>query len=114
MYKSLADFINRLESAGELVRIGTLVSSDGEIAEITDRFSKAEGGGKALLFENTESGFPVLTNMMGSERRIALALGVEFLDELPARIDTLLKEALSPKGSLIEKVRMLPSGFPKK
>lgn len=120
MYKSLADFINRLESAGELVRIGTLVSSDGEIAEITDRFSKAEGGGKALLFENTESGFPVLTNMMGSERRIALALGVEFLDELPARIDTLLKEALSPKGSLIEKVRMLPmladvaKWFPKK
>lgn len=108
MYKSLADFINKLESAGELVRIGTLVSSNEEIAEITDRFSKAEGGGKALLFERTESGFPVLTNMMGSERRIALALGVESLDELPARIDALLKETLSPKGSLLEKMRMLP------
>ncbi|MBQ2703602.1 MAG: menaquinone biosynthesis decarboxylase [Alistipes sp.] len=108
MYKSLADYISRLESAGELVRIGTLVSSHEEIAEITDRFSKAEGGGKALLFEHTESGFPVLTNMMGSERRIALALGVESLDELPSRIDTLLKEALSPKGSLLEKMRMLP------
>lgn len=108
MYRSLADFIDKLESAGELVRIGTLVSSEEEIAEITDRFSKAEGGGKALLFERTESGFPVLTNMMGSERRIALALGVESLDELPARIDALLKEVLSPKGSLIEKMRMLP------
>ncbi len=108
MYKSLADYISKLESAGELVRIGTLVSTDGEIAEITDRFSKAEGGGKALLFEHTASGFPVLTNMMGSERRIALALGVESLDELPHRIDTLLKEALSPKGSLMEKMRMVP------
>ena len=108
MYKSLRDYIERLESAGELVRIGTPVSTDGEIAEITDRFSKAEGGGKALLFENTASGFPVLTNMMGSERRIALALGVESLDELPQRIDSLLKEALSPKGSLREKLRMLP------
>ena len=108
MYKSLKDYIERLESAGELVRIGTPVSTDSEIAEITDRFSKAEGGGKALLFENTASGFPVLTNMMGSERRIALALGVESLDELPQRIDSLLKEALSPKGSLIEKMRILP------
>ena len=51
MYKSLADYISRLESAGELVRIGTLVSSHEEIAEITDRFSKAEGGGKALLLD---------------------------------------------------------------
>ena len=108
MYKSLTDFINKLESAGELVRIGTLVSSNEEIAEITDRFSKAEGGGKALLFEHTESGFPVLTNMMGSERRIALALGVESLDELPARIDAMLKGVLSPKGSLLEKMRVLP------
>ncbi len=108
MYKSLKDFIERLESADELVRIGTRVSTEYEIAEITDRFSKAPGGGKALLFENTESGFPVLTNMMGSERRIALALGVESLDELPKRIDALLKEVLSPKGSLLEKMRMLP------
>ena len=108
MYKSLADFIEKLESAGELVRIGTPVSFDGEIAEITDRFSKAPEGGKALLFENTESGFPVLTNMMGSERRIALALGVESLDELPLRIEALLKGALSPKGSLWEKMQMLP------
>lgn len=108
MYKSLADFVARLESAGELVRIGTPVSSVEEIAEITDRFSKAEKGGKALLFENTDSGFPVLTNMMGSERRMALALGVETLDELPQRIDALLKEALSPKASLWEKMQMLP------
>lgn len=108
MYHSLQEYISTLERKGELIRISARVSTDGEIAELTDRFSKAQGGGKALLFENTESGFPVLTNMMGSERRIALALGVESLDELPKRIDSLLKEVLSPKGSLLEKMRMLP------
>ena len=108
MYHSLQKFVTTLERHGELVRIKARVSTDGEIAEITDRFSKSEGGGKALLFENTESGFPVLTNMMGSERRMALALGVESLDELPVRIESLLKEALSPKGSFGEKLRVLP------
>lgn len=108
MYHSLQEFIATLDQQGELVRIRTRVSTDGEIAEITDRFSKSEGGGKALLFENTDSGFSVLTNMMGSERRMALALGVESLDELPKRIESLLKEALAPKGSLGEKLRVLP------
>ena len=46
--------------------------------------------------------------MMGSSRRIAMALGVERLDDISARIDSLLKEALSPKGSLWEKMRALP------
>ena len=77
MYKSLRDFIGALDEAGELIRINTPVSSELEIAEITDRMVKTEGGGKALLFENTDKEFPVLTNMMGSSRRIAMALGVE-------------------------------------
>ena len=67
MYKSLAEFIAKLEGAGELIRISTPVTSELEIAEITDRMVKTEGGGKALLFENTDKGFPVLTNLYGSE-----------------------------------------------
>lgn len=120
MYKSLADFIEKLESADELVRIGTPVSSLYEIAEITDRMVKSAGGGKALLFENTDKGFPVITNMMGSERRIALALGVERLDDISERIASLLKQVTSPKEGLGDKLRMLPllgdiaKWFPKK
>ena len=91
-----------------MVRISAKVSSRFEIAEITDRVVKTTGGGKALLFENTDSQFPVLTNMMGSSRRIAMALGVERLEEIAERIDSLLKDALSPKGSMWEKMRMLP------
>ena len=75
MYTSLGEFICRLEREGELLRIKTRVSSDLEIAEITDRMAKTKGGGKALLFENTDREFPVLTNMMGSDRRMAMALG---------------------------------------
>lgn len=108
MYHSLREYISRLEQAGELHRISTPVSTRFEIAEITDRVVKSEGGGKALLFENTGTDFPVLTNMMGSSRRMAMALGVERLDDIARRIESLLGEALSPKGSLWEKMRMLP------
>ena len=108
MYNNLQEYINRLEREGELVRIKTPVSTRFEIAEITDRMVKSEGGGKALLFENTGTEFPVITNMMGSSRRMAMALGVERLDDIAERINSLLGEALSPKGSLWEKMRMLP------
>lgn len=104
----LRDFIQKLESAGELIRIGTSVSSIYEIAELTDRQAKSEGGGKALLFENTESSFPVLTNMMGSERRISMALGVEQPEDITTRIETLLKQVTTPKESISEQLKMLP------
>ena len=108
MYKNLQEYIATLQSAGELIRIGTPVSSLYEIAELTDRQAKSEGGGKALLFENSDTGFPVLTNMMGSERRISLALGVEKSEDISTRIDSLLSQVLSPKEGLMDKLKMLP------
>ncbi|EKD31027.1 MAG: hypothetical protein ACD_77C00420G0001, partial [uncultured bacterium] len=65
MYSSLKEYVNFLESKGELVRITEFANPVLEIAEITDRMSKQPGGGKALLFENTGTPYPVLTNMMG-------------------------------------------------
>lgn len=117
---NLQDFISKLESAGELIRIGTQVSSVYEIAELTDRQAKSEGGGKALLFEKTDKGFAVLTNMMGSERRISMALGVERPEDITVRIESLLKQVTSPKDSLSDQLKMLPllsevaRWFPKK
>ena len=108
MYKSLADFINKLESADELIRIGTPVNSELEIAEITDRMVKSSGGGKAILFENTDKGIPVLTNLYGSERRVAMALGVERLEEISKRIDSLVGTVTSPKENIVDKLRLLP------
>ena len=108
MYGSLREYIDTLERHGELLRVGARVSPRFEIAEITDRMAKSEGGGKALLFENTGTEFPVLTTMMGSDRRMALALGAESLDDIARRIDSMLGRALAPKGSLVDKLRMLP------
>ncbi len=108
MYGSLREYIDTLERHGELLRVKARVSPRFEIAEITDRMAKSDGGGKALLFENTGTTFPVLTNMMGSDRRMALALGAESLDDIARRIDSLLGQALAPKGSLADKLRMLP------
>ena len=65
----LREYIAKLEAAGELQRITTKVNTRFEITEITDRISKSEGGGKALLFENTGTEYPVLMNMMGSDKR---------------------------------------------
>ncbi|MFI3269120.1 MAG: menaquinone biosynthesis decarboxylase [Rikenellaceae bacterium] len=108
MYRNLEDFIDRLEQEGELLRIKTVVNQELEIAEITDRVSKSEGGGKALLFEQSGTAFPVITNMMGSQRRICLALGIERLEELTERVDALLGELSTPKSSIWEKMMMLP------
>ena len=117
---NLQEYITKLEGAGELVRIGTPVSSIYEIAELTDRQAKCPGGGKALLFEKTDKGFAVLTNMMGSERRISMALGVEKPEDITTRIESLLKSVTSPKDSLSDQLKMLPllsevaRWFPKK
>lgn len=108
MYRSLGEYIARLEREGELVRIRAHVSPQYEIAEITDRMCKSPGGGKALLFERTGTGFPVLTNMMGSRRRMAAALGAESLEAVGARIRALMEGARAPKDSLRERLRMLP------
>ena len=108
MHRSLSDYISLLEREGELVRIAAPVSPVEEIAEITDRVSKMPGGGKALLFENTGTDFPVLTNMFGSARRMALALGVGSLGEFSERVDGLLRQAMAPRPSFADKLRALP------
>lgn len=104
----LREYIAKLEAAGELRRITCKVDTQYEICEITDRISKCEGGGKALLFENTGTDYPVLMNMMGSDRRMAMALGVDSLDDITRRIDALVEGAMSPKSSLWEKLQVLP------
>ncbi len=107
-YKSLSQFIEVLEKAGELIRIKEYVNPDLEITEITDRISKQTGGGKALLFENTGYDFPLLINAYGSEKRMALSLGVNNLDDIGAEIEKLFKKMTAPKNGFIEKLKMLP------
>ncbi|MBU1023653.1 menaquinone biosynthesis decarboxylase, partial [bacterium] len=105
-YDSLRDFINLLESKGELIRISEKVDRDLEITEITDRVSKSDNN-KALLFENVD-GFetPILMNAFGSFNRMAWALSVDDIESIATEIRDLLVPEL-PEGFL-EKLKMLP------
>lgn len=105
-YKNLQHFIKVLEDAGELVRIREYVNPRLEITEITDRVSKEYG--PALLFENTGYDFPVLINAMGTEKRMAMALGVDKLDDIAHEIEGLFKTLTGPKHSFVDKLKLLP------
>ena len=106
-YTDLNQFIQTLETQGELIRIKEYVNPLLEMAEITDRISKS-GNNKALLFENTGTPFPVLINSMGSYKRMCLALGVNNLDDISSEIANMFKKISAPKEGIFEKLKMLP------
>jgi 4-hydroxy-3-polyprenylbenzoate decarboxylase len=115
-YKDLREFIKRLEAAGELKRIPAEIDPVLEVTEITQRVTRA--GGPALLFERLKgSRTPLLINMLGSERRINLALETDSLAEVAGRIRGFLD--MQPPQGLLDKIKMLPklaelgSFFPK-
>jgi 4-hydroxy-3-polyprenylbenzoate decarboxylase len=91
-YSGLREFMSRLETAGELKRISVEVDPLLEITEIADRTMKK--GGPALLFEKVKgSPWPLLINAMGSESRMAAALGAESLDAKAKQIEDLISWA---------------------
>jgi 4-hydroxy-3-polyprenylbenzoate decarboxylase len=107
-YKDLRDFTGRLEAIGELRRVPDSVSPELEMTDLCDRVLRA--GGPALLFESPAGyAFPVLGNLFGTTRRIALGMGI---DETAApgegaalrslrdvgRLLSALKEPEPPKG----------------
>ncbi len=98
-YQDLRDFISLLEERGELRRIREEVDPCLEMTEISDRVLRA--GGPALLFENPRGHeVPVLTNLFGTTRRVALGMGedsVEALREV-GRLLAMLKEPDPPRG----------------
>lgn len=108
-FNSLGNFIESLEKNGELIRISGFVDPVLEMSEITDRFSKLPAGGKALLFENTGTRFPVIMNSLGSEKRMCLALGIKELDEVTEQLSGLLALIPGPGKSLLQKMSVLPS-----
>jgi 4-hydroxy-3-polyprenylbenzoate decarboxylase len=117
-YKDLQDFIQRLETEGELKRITQEVDPFLEITEITDRVSKA--GGPALLFERVKgSQYPVLMNAMGSYKRMSMALGVQNLEEKQKEISELIQWGFSQAksidiASIIPKLSIFRAFFPRK
>ena len=98
-FKDLREFIALLEAEGELKRISVPVDPNLEITEICDRTLRA--GGPALLFENpVGSSIPLLGNLFGNTRRIALAMGQQDIEGLRdvGKLMAFLKEPTPPKG----------------
>ncbi|OGG04727.1 MAG: menaquinone biosynthesis decarboxylase [Candidatus Glassbacteria bacterium RIFCSPLOWO2_12_FULL_58_11] len=104
-YRNQRSFIELLEKRGELKRIGYPVSPELEITEIAARLMRS--GGPALLFENVRgSRMPLSINLLGSRKRMALALGVEEVEEIASRIEGLLSTKVPE--SLMGKLALLP------
>ena len=109
-YQDLREFINELEKQGELKRITTQVDANLEITEICRRTLDKKG--PALLFENVKnSDMPVLANLFGTTRRVAMAMGQEDLIALRklGKLLAELKQPEPPKGlkDAIEKLPVL-------
>ena len=98
-YHDLRDFIAQLEKLGELKRVSTAVSPHLEMTEICDRVLRAQG--PAILFEKpTAHTMPVLGNLFGTPRRVALGMGEESTQALReiGKLLAYLKEPEPPKG----------------
>jgi 4-hydroxy-3-polyprenylbenzoate decarboxylase len=98
-YRDLRDFIAMLEARGELKRVSAEVDPRLEITEICDRTLRH--GGPALLFENPAGhSVPVLANLFGTPKRVALGMGEESVDALRevGKLLAYLKEPDPPRG----------------
>jgi 4-hydroxy-3-polyprenylbenzoate decarboxylase len=114
-FNSLADFLEDLERAGELLRVTATVDAELEIAAITERVAQA--GGPALFFVNVKGQHPpVVTNLLGTEGRICRALQVASLSEMADRAALWLSPAeaegwldkIKPSGSLAGQTKSPP------
>ena len=113
-YPSYAAFLKALEEAGELRRISEPVATELQITELADREMKSPGGGKALLFERPTingkvSEFPLAINALGSKRRMAMALGLDSVDELASQLEFLMKA--KPPKSFKDAMKLLRNGI---
>lgn len=120
-FRALGDFLAALESQGDLVRVRSPISRDLEITEVTQRVLRKDG--PALLFESVSgASCPVVTNLLGSPRRIALALGDADLNATAARVGDLarlrppagLVGAMKDLGGTMETLSLLRSLAPKR
>lgn len=119
-FTDLREFIRALEERGWLKRIKEEVDCDLEITEITDRVSKMSGDKNvALLFENVKGyDMPVLMNAFGSMERMALAFGVDKIDDVAAEIKEIFKLPYISVQNKLDLLKIIPTAkrainFPK-
>ena len=109
-FRDLREFLDTLEANGDLVRIKEEIDPNLEMTEIADRTLR--GGGPALLFENPKGyDTPLLANLFGTEKRVALGMGADSIEALREIGELLayLRQPDPPKGmrDLIDKAPLL-------
>ena len=94
-YVDLRDFLENLEQLGELRRISTQISPELEMTEVCQRLVQCSG--PAVIFERpTGYAIPVVANLLGTQRRVALAMGVDSTEQL-RQVGELLAELREPQ-----------------
>lgn len=106
--RDLEHFIKKFEHEKELIRIAKPVSPELEITEIADRIVKSGNQNKALLFENNGTGFPLLINLFGTEKRTAAIFGVSCLNDIGKEISQIFDTLSVPRHSFFDKLKLLP------
>ena len=107
--RSLADFLEQLDAAGQLRRVSVDVSAEQEVAEITRRVAQSDG--PALVFQKLVGvSMPLATNLLGTERRIAMALGSDSLHEVAPRLPG--SSQVSPHGGWLNWLKAGLQGGP--
>ena len=117
-FYDLREFINALESRGMLKRIKTPVDCNLEITEITDRVSKMEGKKNVALLFVKGYDMPVLMNAFGSMERLALAFGVNDIEEIPNELREILRLPYISLQNKMDLIHIIPTAkrainFPK-
>jgi 4-hydroxy-3-polyprenylbenzoate decarboxylase len=117
---TLQSFIEILKSQDDILEVDEFFSPELEMTELADRMMKSSGGGRAVLFKNNGTPFPVLINLFGSEKRVAQALYcTDGLSEKSDEIKYFFEALTEKKDSIAKKLKVLPllknisSFFPK-
>lgn len=97
----LRTFLGRLREARELIDIREPVGLDYEAGAICRQLSDADGPA-AVLHKVGDAAAPLVVNVFGTRRRVALALGTteaELLRHVAARLKTRIQPAAHPGGA---------------
>jgi len=113
-YQSYGEYLEALDHASELRRIVQPVATELQVTALADAEMKSPHGGKALLVEQPTiagkcSTFPLAINTMGSEKRMAMALSRDSIEDLAAQMRFFLKAR--PPASIRDAIALLRNGM---
>ena len=105
-YKGLKQYVDQLNELNELLEIDEFVNPVLEIAEVADRYVKSSG--KALFFTNNGTQFPLIINMLASDKRMSMAIGRTNLEDAADELEKIFWMLRKPTKGFVSKLKMIP------